>query len=114
MVDKLSTEGNASKELELMAVAEISSANFFLTADAGYKHTHFPDGTTNKFAEVKASCVLSAPRFEPWRKDFQNVLATLRWIEEQRATAGNDRQGLFKDTKQKTMPKIIHRLFEVS
>lgn len=112
LINKSTIANEKSSELELILIAEISTAHFFMTADAGYTGKIFGGGEAPKFENTKANCILTAPRNEPWKTDFVNALGALRWLEDQKATRGNERVGLFKD-EAKTMVKVVHRLFKV-
>jgi hypothetical protein len=69
----------------LSVVMVISSKEFWLTPDAGWRGvTKF----SKSFADVKPSCTGERPTFEGLSKDFDSAIQNLKWLQDQIVTHG--------------------------
>ncbi|KAG1865005.1 hypothetical protein DFJ58DRAFT_724559 [Suillus subalutaceus] len=69
----------------LSAVAQVSSNDYYLTADASYKGASYfwPD-----FATIKPSCTNERPNIESFNTDFDVVIENLKWVQDIITTDG--------------------------
>ena len=95
----------------LSIIVVISSEDFWLTSDAGWKGvTKF----SKSFADVKPSCTAERPTFEGLSEDFDTAIQNLKWLQDQIATHGfHTKKGLLVGNAGLPQIKIRHVLFEV-
>ncbi|KAG1852688.1 hypothetical protein F4604DRAFT_1686533 [Suillus subluteus] len=94
----------------LSAVAQVSSNDYYLTADAGYKGASYfwPD-----FATIKPSCTNERPDIEPFNTDFDVVIENLKWVQDIITTDGFIlKRGVFPPYTNQYRFKVCHALFE--
>ena len=105
----------APKMAVLSLVCAVSSEDFWMTADGGWKG---PSAITKTFSAVKPSCTLEAPSIDVLRDDYVTGIGNLRWVQDQVAMHGvSKKQGLLVPASADaaaTHIKIKHKLFEVS
>ncbi|KIM66133.1 hypothetical protein SCLCIDRAFT_14522 [Scleroderma citrinum Foug A] len=97
----------------ICAVVKISSRDFWLTTDAGYRG---PSQIWKDFSEVKASCACEQPDMVPFKDDFSTVTENLHWLQDEVTTSGfPGKKGLFIQGNEASIWfKVCHKLFEVS
>jgi hypothetical protein len=95
----------------LCAIVQISSSDYWLTADCGYCG---PSVTMPSLANVKPSCMGEWPDVEPFRAEFTTVMENLQWLQAQTATLNlTARCGLFPITGAEPRFNVRHVLFKV-
>ncbi|KAI0054548.1 hypothetical protein BV25DRAFT_648934 [Artomyces pyxidatus] len=95
----------------LSMVAVISSSDYYLTSDGGYRG---PSIYCGSFAEIKPSCALQklyAPADVRFDEDYAEALKTLEWLQGAAATQGLAKRGLFMPSDDGRI-KVRHVLFE--
>ncbi|KAI0633922.1 hypothetical protein C8Q77DRAFT_1036223, partial [Trametes polyzona] len=97
----------------LSTVFQITSDDFFLTSDGGYRG---PTRFHPSLAEVKPTCTGTIPPLDPFRTDFARALDNLRWLQDQIATPTFHlkRGVLVERPHQSPKLKVCHVLFEVN
>ncbi|KIK29100.1 hypothetical protein PISMIDRAFT_89656 [Pisolithus microcarpus 441] len=96
----------------LSAIVRIDRDDFWLMADGGY---HGPNKVCKDILDVKPSCALSDPGFEPVMSDFPIVLQTLEQFTQRCVTLGfSSGKSFFSiDHNGLSCFKLRHKLFEV-
>jgi hypothetical protein len=96
----------------ISAITQISSNDFYLTADAGYKG---PSTICPEYSSIKPSCTNEQPDVEPFKADFDVVRSNLRWLQDVATTDGFIlKRGLVPPYTDGFRFKVRHVLFEVS
>ncbi|KAI6009167.1 hypothetical protein BKA83DRAFT_4504930 [Pisolithus microcarpus] len=95
----------------LSAIVRIDRDDFWLMADGGY---HGPNKVCKDILDVKPSCALSDPGFEPVMSDFPIVLQTLEQFTQRCVTLGfSSGKSFFSiDHNGLSCFKLRHKLFE--
>jgi hypothetical protein len=95
----------------LSAVVLISSDDFWMTADAGYRG---PGRYVRNFASVKPTCSGGIPDVEPFKSDYSEVVDNVRWLLDTVSTQGfHLKRGFVTGPTNAPRIKVQHVLFEV-
>jgi hypothetical protein len=96
----------------LSSVVQISSSDYYLTADSGYRGA---SSFSPEFATVKPSCANEWPDIEPFKTDFNVVKENIKWLQDIATTDGFVlKRGLVPPYTDNFCFKVRHVLFEVS
>ncbi|KAG2095412.1 hypothetical protein BD769DRAFT_1678335 [Suillus cothurnatus] len=94
----------------LSSVVQISSSDYYLTADGGYRGA---SSFLPEFASVKPSCTNERPDIEPFKTDFNVVKDNIKWLQDVATTDGFVlKRGLVPPYTDNFRFKVRHVLFE--
>ncbi|KAG1858505.1 hypothetical protein F4604DRAFT_1684915 [Suillus subluteus] len=95
----------------ISAVMQISSNDFYLTADTGYKG---PSTICLEYSSIKPSCTNEQLDIKPFKADFDVVKNNLRWLQDVATTDGFIlKHGLVPPYTDGFRSKVRHVLFEL-